>query len=224
MHVIIGGGNGADLVIEYVLRGYGPCVILDDFRYGTGDAPLLKHDFPVIGPIDEQMQKMLDSDPPCIWSVFISSSNMPFRRRVFEKYKNAAAFMNVVNSDICRTVSIGRSNIIFNGVTVGEFCVIGDNNVISSGSVINHHCKIGSGNLFGPGVMLSGSVTIGDNNTFGTGIFIEPGVVIGDNCSIASGSIIVGSIPSGSRVVAKRDPSMAVYLQTVGVREPKEKE
>lgn len=189
---IIGAGRGADVVIEYLRHmdsWHEECqppisiegIFDDDSEFDQ------RLGIPVIGKVCE-----VNNLPPETL-LCISSSNMGFRRKIWELFgQGRFFFMNILMSKPSSScdIGLGQSNLVFPNVIMGPFAEINDNNVISTSTVINHHCKIGDGNLFGPGCMLSGSVTIGNNCTFGSGIIFEPRVVIEDNVSIVSGTVI----------------------------------
>lgn len=155
------------------------------------------------------------SEIPDDFLLFVSSSNMKFRRDVFARF-DRERFININRSDYPMAI-MGVNNLIFPNVHFDYYSEIGDNNVISNATIINHHCKVGSGNLFGTGCLLNGSVTIGNNNTIGSGVIFEPKVKIGDNTLICSGSVIVGDVPSGSRVIAERNMQYNSVYQGIRV-------
>lgn len=186
MIAIIGNGKGGELIARYL-----------DEMYMQYSNEMYRYEF-----FDDFNSKPL-ADIPESYRLVISSSNMPFRRRIFSMFPKGR-FINIMRSNTSM-LECGTSNIVFPKVHFDYFASIGDNNVISSGIIINHHCKIGSGNLFGTGCLLNGSVTIGNNNSIGSGVIIEPKVKIGDNVLISSGSVIVGDIPSGTRIIAGRE-------------------
>lgn len=209
--IIVGGGKGADLVIDYLkkVREHDKFIcgeesveilgIVDDNTSGE------RGGVPVIGKVDD-VRKYSPSEVV----ITCSSSKMQFRRIVYDKFREYE-MMNVLISDDIEG-EIGQGNFIFDNVRVGRFAKVGDNNVISSYTCINHHNRVGSSNLFGPGCMLSGSVTIGDNCTFGSGIIFENGIKVGNNCTIPSGTVVVGDLADNTRILAHIAPNMGFYV------------
>ena len=184
---IIGAGKGGQLIAAY---------ISDSGAYDTYFGCL----FEMFDDKIEGIRKL--SEIPEDYKIIISSSNMPFRRRVFAEFERKR-YININRSSYFPSMGVG--NIIFPNVEFDYFAEIGDNNVISTSTIINHHCRVGSHNLLGPGCLMSGSVTIGDNCLIGSSVIFEPGVSVGNWCVIASGSVIVGNIPDNSNIMAGKD-------------------
>ena len=119
------------------------------------------------------------------------STNIKFRREIFEKLCGLIPFANIVHKSalISATSEMGVGNIILANTVVASKAIIKNNNFISSFCNIEHHCVVGSHCTFGPGVMFSGGVRVDNNTKFGTGIYVEPKVHIQDGF-IKSGSVI----------------------------------
>ena len=119
------------------------------------------------------------------------STNIKFRREIFEKLSGFIPFANIVHKSvlISETSEMGVGNIILANTVVASKAIIKNNNFISSFCNIEHHCVVGSHCTFGPGVMFSGGVRVDNNTKFGTGIYAEPKVHIQDGF-IKSGSVI----------------------------------
>jgi len=216
-YVLIGGGKGAEVIQAHLesVKDYHinqgvveSATQLD--TYFVVDDQIPRVSFPFLGLI--ATLNTVDSSHIC----FVTSSNMEFRRRVYNNYKIKFCFTNFVLGNysmgpLLANDKLGSNNFIFEHVSVHSLAKIGNNNVISTGCVINHHNVIGDGNLFGPGCMLSGSVEVGSNCTFGSGVIIEPRVKIGDNVTVPSGTVIVNDLPDDTRIVAKLDINYKVY-------------
>lgn len=205
--IIIGGGKGADLIIQYHrenidFKYYNKecdiCGIIDDFSSGE------RMGVPIIGTTSDLPN--INKDYGIIISV---SKDMEWRRKIYHVCEdlgfNFYNFNRSINQTLAYEVEIGKGNLIFPDVGFDYFSSVGDNNVISAGCIIAHHNHIGSGNLFGPSCMFSGSVVIGDNCNFGSGVIVEPGVNIGDNCYIASNTTVIKDVSEGTRIVAEFD-------------------
>jgi len=191
---IIGAGYGGELIAEYFNKS--PEAFYDFF----GNPEIKFYD-----EFKGQHPSEITDDE----MIIISSSNMPFRRRIFSSFERSR-FINI-NRSLC-DVNMGFGNVIFPGAIFDYFHKIGDNNIISLGCLINHHCEIGDGNLLGPGCMLSGHVKIGNNCLIGSGVIFEPHVNIGNDVVICSGSVVVGDIKNKTHIRGeKKLDSISVY-------------
>lgn len=197
--VIIGAGQGAEVVIDILLDNPDVEIVglVDDnvkvFR--NYNIPILDcgiEDFP-----DKYGADFYDS---AIISIGSNLKSMKFRRSVFEKYKaKGVRFTNAIDKSvrIRRGVKIGEGNIIGSGCYIGTLTSIGDNNSISYGANIGHHNIIGNHNLIAPGVFTSGADVIGDSCIIPAGVSIINRVSIGDEVIVPIGYAVSQSLESG---------------------------
>jgi len=206
---LIGGGRGADLVID-ILMASGrqiPVCVYDDHK-SLFDSPLLP--LPVRGPADPQQIARDFQNGAFDAAIITIGSNIALRSRLFEALtERGVPLTNAVHplANLAGGASLGQGNVICAFTNIGVCTQIGANNVLSTYCNIDHHSVMGSHCTFGPGVMLSGSVTIGSRVRFGTGIFVEPNLSIGDDAVINSGAIIFGDIPAGGLVKTRAAPT-----------------
>jgi sugar O-acyltransferase (sialic acid O-acetyltransferase NeuD family) len=91
-------------------------------------------------------------------------------------------------------ITLGRGNLLFNGVALTTDISIGSFNIVNPGCTMSHDCVLGSFNLLGPGVHLAGAVVVGDRVLLGTGAKILPQVRICDDVAVGAGAVVVNSI------------------------------
>lgn len=203
--VIIGAGNGAEVVID-ILLDYPDIEIVglvdDNVKvFKNYNIPVLDcgiEDFP-----DKYGSDFYDA---AIISIGANLKSMRFRRSVFEKYKaKGVRFINAIakSAEIRRGVQLGEGNIIGAGCYIGTLTRIGDNNSISYGANIGHHNIIGSHNLIAPGVFTSGADTIGNSCIIPAGVSVINMVSIGDDVIVPVGYAVSQSIEAGSVIKSK---------------------
>lgn len=197
--VIIGAGNGAEVVID-ILLDYPDVEIVglvdDNVKvFRNYNIPVLDcgiKDFP-----DKYGSDFYDS---VIISIGANLKSMGLRRSIFEKYKaKGVKFTNAIakSAEIRRGAQIGEGNIIGAGCYIGTLTKIGDNNSISYGANIGHHNIVGSHNLIAPGVFTSGADKIGDSCIIPAGVSIINRVSIGDKVIVPIGYAVSQSIEDG---------------------------
>lgn len=197
--VIIGAGNGAEVVIDILLDDPDKEIVglVDDNvkKLKNYNFPLLDctiKDFP-----DQYGKEFYDT---VIISIGANLNSMKFRRTVFEDYeKRGVHFTNVISksAEIRRGVQLGVGNVIGAGCYIGTLTIIGNNNSISYGTNIGHHNIIGSHNLFAPGVFTSGSDTIGDSCILPAGVTMVNRAKIGDGVIVPVGYAIANNLEDG---------------------------
>lgn len=203
--VIIGAGNGAEVVID---------ILRDD------------HEKDIVGLVDDHVKKLANYDykvyewginefpdqsdrtgyDTVIISIGATLKSMQLRKKIFESYKEKGlSFTNAVakSADIRRGVKLGIGNLIGAQSYIGTLTKIGDNNSISYGTYIGHHNLVGSNNLIAPGFISSGSVEIGNSCIIPAGVVTRNCVEIGDNVVLSVGYRIVNSIEKDTVVQQK---------------------
>ncbi len=203
--VIIGAGNGAEVVIDILLDDPTKEIVglVDD-----NVRKLKNYSFPVLDcTIKDFPDKYgLDFYDTAIISIGANLSSMKFRRSVFEDYvRRGVKFTNAISksAELRRGVQLGVGNIIGSGCYIGTLTRIGDNNSISYGTNIGHHNIVGSHNLFAPGVFTSGSDEIGNSCILPAGVAMVNRAVIGDDVVVPVGYAITNNLESGT-VIKKR--------------------
>lgn len=112
-------------------------------------------------------------------------------------------------------VDLGSGLEIGEGSSIGPFGYIGCSGKVKIGTEVmigprcslfaeNHHFKDTSISIKRQGVVQTG-ISIGNNCWIGSGVIILDGVTIGDNCVIGAGTLVSKSIPSGSKVIDRRE-------------------
>lgn len=194
--VIIGAGNGAEVVIDLLLDDYSKDIVgLVDDRKKKNDHYM----YPVlqcgIGDFTERIDK--NSYDTVIISIGSTLNSMDVRRRIFEDYREKGVrFTNAIakSAEIRRGARIGTGNIIGSGCYIGTMTQIGDNNSISYGAYIGHHNQIGDHNLIAPGVYTSGSVIVGNSCILPAGVVTRNRLTIGNDVTLPVGYAVTGSL------------------------------
>lgn len=203
--VIIGAGNGAEVVIDILMDDYDKKIvgIVDDNRnvtrnFGYQILPCNINEF-----IETYDKSAYDT---VIISIGADLKSMKIRREIFEKAKAAGiVFTNVIakSAEIRRSVMIGEGNLIGAGVYIGTKTIIGNNNSISYRATIGHHNAIGDHNLIAPNVVTSGSVSIGNNVILPACVALKNRVSIGDNVTLPLGYMVVSNIDTDTVIKEK---------------------
>lgn len=203
--VIIGAGNGAEVVIDILRDDYEKEIVglvddnvkkLTNYTYPVFDCGI--YEFPDVVPRNQY--------DTVIISIGSTLKSMKFRKEVFEEYrKKEVAFTNAISksADIRRGVKLGIGNLIGAQSYIGTLTQIGDNNSISYATFIGHHNIIGSHNLIAPGFVSSGSVEVGSSCIITAGVVSRNCVRIGDNVVLPVGYDVINSIPDHTIIQQK---------------------
>lgn len=198
--VIIGAGNGAEVVIDILLDDPTKEIVglVDD-----NVRELKNYNFPVLNCTIKDFPDKYGSDfyDTAIISIGANLRSMMFRRSIFEDYeRRGVRFTNAISksAEIRRGVQLGVGNVIGSGCYIGTLTIIGNNNSISYGTNIGHHNIVGSHNLFAPGVFTSGSDVVGDSCILPAGVAIVNRAKIGDNVVVPVGYAIANNIESNT--------------------------
>ncbi|MBW2989048.1 acetyltransferase [Candidatus Woesearchaeota archaeon] len=199
--VIIGAGRGGELVAG--MLSCFPSVKVVGFVDDLKPLGSKIDGIEVIGKVKmlEDLKKKHNFD-----SLVISiSSDMEFRKKVFEDYKGKFDFISVIHPSVIidKGVRIGRGNVICGNCYIASKASIGDNNWIAASTSIDHHNRIGSHNLIGPGTSFAGSIEVGNCCRIGSGVSVNPLVKIGDKALISTGSAVFSDIKSGQKIRAR---------------------
>ena len=108
------------------------------------------------------------------------------------------------NTDISKTVDLGKGIVINPMTCIAGHSKIGDFVFINRNVSIGHHTTIGSFTTINPGVNIAGYVTVGERCQIGIGVNIIDGVKIGNNTIIGAGSLVTKDMPNN--VVAYGNP------------------
>lgn len=114
-------------------------------------------------------------------------------------------FPNLIHPSVVldlTTVSLGKGNIICQGVVISCDINIGDFNLINFNSTVGHDCRIGSYNVINPCCNISGGVTIKDACLFGVGSCVLENLYVSENVTLGAGAVLTKSIhtPGGKYV------------------------
>lgn len=198
--VIIGAGNGAEVVCDILLDDYDKIIVgmVDD-----NVKELKNYDYPVLecGVFDFPDKIDRTFYDAVIISLGSTLKTMKIRKQIFDDYcQKEIRFINAISKDaeIRRGVKIGTGNLIGARSYIGTMTQIGDNNSISYGTFIGHHNIIGNNNLLAPGLFTSGSVTVGNDCIIPAGIVTRNLVDIGNNVILPVGYVVANSIPDNT--------------------------
>lgn len=137
------------------------------------------------------------------------------RRKVIERLiaNPALNFPNLINPNVEIAeglITLGRGNVITQGVSLTCDIRIGDFNLFNLNSTLGHDAIIGTGNVINPGCNISGRVQLGDWCLLGTGCRILETLQIVSDVIIGSGAVVTRSITEAGTYVgmpARRLPS-----------------
>jgi sugar O-acyltransferase (sialic acid O-acetyltransferase NeuD family) len=124
----------------------------------------------------------------------------PNRRRdvAMRLSSNAALdFPNLIHPTVeidDNLVSLGRGNMVTQGVVMTCDIHLGDFNLVNWNSTIGHDSIIGSYNVINPGSSVSGRVRIGDACLLGTGCRVLETLQIASGVTVGSGAVVTRSI------------------------------
>ena len=121
------------------------------------------------------------------------------RRKVSEMFdlENKGYPMKLIskNSDISKTVDLGRGVVVNTMSCIAAHTKIGDFAFINRNVSIGHHTTIGKYTTINPGVNIAGNIIIGEGCQIGMGVNIIDGIKIGNNVIIGAGSLVTKDIP-----------------------------
>ena len=125
--------------------------------------------------------------------------NLKVLAAVCEKFaaNSCIEFPNLVHPAVTGDwgrITLGRGNLLFNGVSLTTDISIGSFNIVNPGCTLSHDCVLGSFNLLGPGVHLAGAVSVGDRVLLGTGAKLLPQVRVCDDVVVGAGSVVIDSL------------------------------
>lgn len=198
--IIIGAGNFARIVYEYVLLS--PDYNLEWGIKGFIDPNLdaLKDyvNYPkVISSIDDYIMQKDD--------LFICSYVNPIDRKNSTDIitSKGGTYINIIHpaSNVNRTAVLGV------GIIIGAFTTLSVNTKIGDHVIIQDHCNIGHDSSIGDyshlyvGNIISGINQVGTNVAIYTGSTIYPKLKIGDNSVVGAGSIVMRNVKEGTTVI-----------------------
>jgi acetyltransferase-like isoleucine patch superfamily enzyme len=105
---------------------------------------------------------------------------------------------------IVLTDDIDTTNIIMEGVVIGQSCKVGKGNVFWPMAHVAHHTIVGNYNFFTISCSVAGNITIGNNCVFGNNCTIKNGVTIEDYALIGAGAYISHDVEAESVYVPPR--------------------
>jgi len=119
-------------------------------------------------------------------------------------------FRNNIHPDstISSTVSMGKGNMISNGVMVGPDVQIGSFCVIHSGAIVEHNSILGDHIIIAPAATLNGHVEVGEYTQIYSGAIVKNSVKIGKNTIVGAGALVLKDVPDN--VVAFGSPAEVV--------------
>ncbi len=121
------------------------------------------------------------------------------RRKVIERLtaNPALNFPNLIHPNLGIVedlVTLGRGNVITQGVSMTCDIRIGDFNLFNLNSTLGHDAIIGTGNVINPGCNISGRVELGDWCLLGTGCRVLETLQIVSDVIVGSGAVVTRHI------------------------------
>jgi UDP-3-O-[3-hydroxymyristoyl] glucosamine N-acyltransferase len=102
------------------------------------------------------------------------------------------------------TARLSAGCVVGPNVTISASVKCEKNVYVSFNASVGHHSSIGAHGVISPGARLGGEVTCGPRFFIGLGGIVVPRVKIGGDVSVSAGALVTGSLPDGSRVIARR--------------------
>lgn len=195
--IIIGGGNHAKVVID-ILRENNREIytILDDDKNLIGKKLM---DIEITGKIS--MLKELSKDK---YEIIISIGTPIIRKKIFNKIKNMGfEFANAIhpNSNLSKSVIIGKGLVINSGVIVHPDVKLENNIILGMNATVSHDSLIKEHVHISPGVHITGECQIDECVELGTGAMILPRNKIGKNSIIGAGAVVNKNIENNVTAV-----------------------
>lgn len=120
-----------------------------------------------------------------------------FQQRTDIQYPNVISPNSVCDwkeHRIDNEVSLGKGNIVTDGVVFTVNINVGSFNVFNLNTTIGHDTVIGDYNVFNPSCSISGNVKIGNRVLVGTGARILENLSICDDVTIGAGAVVTKDI------------------------------
>ena len=104
-------------------------------------------------------------------------------------------------SDIHKSVKVGKGFIALPKSYINRGPKVGDYTILNTGSMVDHECKIGNGVHLMGGCYLAGRVTVEDFASVGATATILPDIKIGKNSIVGAGSVVTKNVKPNTVVV-----------------------
>jgi len=102
-----------------------------------------------------------------------------------------------VNTELKKTISIGKNTFIMPGCVIDPFVSFADGIIAWNGSIISHHTSIGNYSFIAPGASICGKVEIADHCFIGSNSTIRDNLYIAPRTLIGAGAVITHDTESG---------------------------
>jgi sugar O-acyltransferase (sialic acid O-acetyltransferase NeuD family) len=99
-------------------------------------------------------------------------------------------------------VTLGKGNVIHQGVVLTCDIMIGDFNLFNKACIIAHDVHLGSFNDVYPGASLHGYSRVGNECVIGAGARVLPKISVANKTTIGAGAVLLGSISEPGQVYA----------------------
>lgn len=207
--VIIGIGNAADEIIDFVNR----YSLFEIVGFAVNKKYLVdEYKGNPVYPV-ETFEEYVNKNTVLLYVAISYYNHMnKYKRAAFEELKTKGFhFANIISPYAnMRGKSIGEGNFVSDCATIDFNATIGDNNYIGVGALIAHNSHIGSHNVLGGNCCVAGRVQIGNQCFCGVNSTIFDHLIIGDKCLIGGGVVVKRNVDSFT-VVSVPD---AIYKQS----------
>ncbi len=209
--IIIGaradGQGKVVLEILQAMRDFKVVGFIDDDPSKRG---LVIRGLPVIGAVAELDKLKCKYD---LQGGLVAIADNPARRYLGERIRDAnLELVNAIHptAHLDSDVSLGKGNVICQGVIIITGTGIGNSVNIHTGTTIDHDNVLEDGVNIGPGVHTGGRVRICRDAFVGTGCAMIPDVIIGEGAVIGAGAVVINDIPA--RVTAVGIPARTIRM------------
>jgi sugar O-acyltransferase (sialic acid O-acetyltransferase NeuD family) len=126
----------------------------------------------------------------------IGYKHMQARKTIFDTYKSAIPFANVLHSSayIDPSVKLGEGIFILPGVVIDMGVVLGDNILLNTATTIAHDSTIGSHCFLSPRVAVAGKVSIGECCVIGINSTVIDNIRICNQVRTGGGAVVTKTI------------------------------
>jgi sugar O-acyltransferase (sialic acid O-acetyltransferase NeuD family) len=190
---IIGSGHLGQQIAFHVTmdKQFDVVGFFDDFQ-PNGE---IIEGIPVLGKVEE-VRASFKSGVFDFILIGVGYNHMPFRKKIFENFKNEVPFATFVHSSCIIDPSsvISEGAIVYPGCIIDQRTVLQENVLINVGCCIAHDTVIGAHSFVAPRVAIAGFVLIGESCMIGINSTIIDNIKITSAVILGGGTVVIKDI------------------------------